>query len=132
MGFPDNYTDIPNAKLTNRFRAIGNSWAVNVVRWILSRLVTEPYNTKSIISVNGLLLLDDFTPIGNGFYMNASSYPYDFKIKNFLDVIDTKPSDKLFISPAGCAGILRRKTERNVKLGERLEYVLTLNSKADE
>ena len=27
MGFPDNYTDIPTARRTNRYQATGNSWA---------------------------------------------------------------------------------------------------------
>lgn len=32
MGFPDNYTALESAKRTNRYQAIGNSWAVPVVR----------------------------------------------------------------------------------------------------
>ena len=33
MGFPDNYTAIANPRLTNRYQATGNSWAVPVIRW---------------------------------------------------------------------------------------------------
>lgn len=43
QGFPDNYTDIkPNGKPTpdgSRYKALGNSWAVPVVRWIGERIV---------------------------------------------------------------------------------------------
>ena len=40
MGFPDEYTNIKGAKRTNRYQAIGNSWAVPVVQWIGKRLVS--------------------------------------------------------------------------------------------
>ncbi len=39
MGFPDNYTNIHGARRTNRYQAVGNSWAVPVVRWIGERLI---------------------------------------------------------------------------------------------
>ncbi len=43
QGFPDNYTDIPWRKQPNapdgpRYKALGNSMAVPVMRWIGSRL----------------------------------------------------------------------------------------------
>ena len=38
QGFPDNHTDIPGAKDTPRYKAIGNSMAVPVMRWLLTRL----------------------------------------------------------------------------------------------
>lgn len=34
QGFPDGYTAIPGAKDGPRYKAIGNSMAVNVMRWI--------------------------------------------------------------------------------------------------
>lgn len=48
MGFPDNYTAIPWRKKPAdqcpdglRYKALGNSWAVPVVRWIGSRIQNE-------------------------------------------------------------------------------------------
>ena len=38
QGFPDNYTNIPNAADTNRYKALGNSMAVPVMRWIGERI----------------------------------------------------------------------------------------------
>jgi DNA (cytosine-5)-methyltransferase 1 len=38
MGFPDNYTDIPGASDTARYKALGNSWPVPVVAWIGKRI----------------------------------------------------------------------------------------------
>lgn len=38
QGFPDDYTNIPNAKDTNRYKALGNSMAVPVMRWIGERI----------------------------------------------------------------------------------------------
>jgi DNA (cytosine-5)-methyltransferase 1 len=45
QGFPDGYTDIkPKGKPTPdgpRYKALGNSWAVPVVRWIGKRIANE-------------------------------------------------------------------------------------------
>lgn len=39
QGFPDNYTNIPGAKDSPRYAALGNSMAVPVMRWIGERLL---------------------------------------------------------------------------------------------
>lgn len=38
QGFPDGWTAIEGASDTNRYRALGNSFAVPVVRWIGERI----------------------------------------------------------------------------------------------
>lgn len=38
MGFPDDYTNIPNAKDGPRYKALGNSMAVPVMKWIGERI----------------------------------------------------------------------------------------------
>ena len=38
QGFPDNYTNIPAARDTPRYKALGNSMAVPVMRWIGKRI----------------------------------------------------------------------------------------------
>ena len=38
MGFPDNYTNIPGAKDGNRYKALGNSMAVPVIKWLGTRI----------------------------------------------------------------------------------------------
>ncbi len=38
MGFPDNYTFVSNSKDTPRYKALGNSMAVPVIRWIGQRV----------------------------------------------------------------------------------------------
>lgn len=124
MGFPDNYTLLDHCTLTNRFKTTGNSWAVNVVKWIATRLQNEN-STKSICPIGmELLQLKEFHLINGEDYLNASTYPYDYKIVNFLDVVDLEPDERLYISKAGCAGIIRRKDERKAGMNSRLEYVL--------
>lgn len=124
MGFPDNYTVIDNCTLTNRFHASGNSWATNVIKWIMKRLVNDT-STGSVISENvDLLLLKDFHPLKRGYYLNTTNYPYDYQLANFIDILDETPDEKLYISPLGCAGILRRKDERNISMNKRLEIVM--------
>lgn len=133
MGFPDNYTAIANPRLTNRYQATGNSWAVPVIRWIMHRLLeaTNNNNIQNVIlprpSVANnnytLYMLEDFTPVGHQF-LNASNWCYDFVLTNMLDIVDTEPDEKLYISTAGCAGILRRKREHNAGMNARLKIVL--------
>jgi DNA (cytosine-5)-methyltransferase 1 len=38
QGFPDNYTNIPDASDGPRYKAMGNSMAVPVMRWIGERI----------------------------------------------------------------------------------------------
>ena len=45
MGFPDGYTAITD-KDTPRYKALGNSWAVPVVRWIGERINNQQGNTN--------------------------------------------------------------------------------------
>ena len=127
MGFPDDYTALPKATFTNRFRATGNSWAVNVIRWIMKRLTQDNSSFSIYNSSSGIFQLKDFNYIGNDLYLNCSAYPYDYKLKNLLDIVDIYPDEKLYISKAGCAGILRRKTEKKMSMNPRLEYVLREN-----
>lgn len=132
MGFPDDYTYIsPSVRATNRFQAIGNSWAVPVVNWVITRCVN---NTSTISRIPDaslhqktlnykLFFFDGFTSLGNS-WLNTSPYPYNFKLSHMLDIIDTEPDEKFYISPEGCAGIVRRSLERNAGINERLKYHL--------
>lgn len=133
MGFPDDYTNIAkDVKATNRFQAIGNSWAVPVASWVLDRIIQQncihiPISKSFIPSKTSseyiLYFLDGFVRCGEN-WINASSIPYNFKLAHMLDIIDTEVDEKYYLSPAGCAGIVRRKVERNVGINERLEYHL--------
>lgn len=130
MGFPDNYTLLDKCKDTQRYQAVGNSWAVPVIKWIMQRLINETGNTMSF-SIPTLLagdarifLLDDFTKYLGGRYINASRIPYEYELANMVDFADTDCPEKFYITPKGCAGILRRKYEHNAGMNERLEIVL--------
>lgn len=132
MGFPDNYTNIaPNVRATNRYQAIGNSWVVPVVSWILSRAIYQnvprvilpQYSIKHSDNDYTLYFFDGFVK-SNDEWLNASTYPYDYRIAHMLDVIDTDADEKYYLSPAGCAGIIRRKVERNTSINERLAFHL--------
>lgn len=131
MGFPDNYTLIDKCRDTQRYQAVGNSWAVSVIRWIAQRLVANgdlTLNVKCSPTLQNaqckLYLLDDFTPNGAEGYINASKMPYDYKLANMVDIADTNVPEKFYITPKGCAGILRRKYEHNAGMNGRLETVL--------
>lgn len=128
MGFPDNYTSLKGATLTNRYHSTGNSWAVNVIRWLMERFVNDTSTTPQTQFGDGVSLLKDFTPLNGGSYLNASPYTYEYELVNFLDYIDTNPDEQVYISKTGCAGILRRKYERNAGMNPRLEIVLKNNS----
>lgn len=136
MGFPDNYTLIDKCRDTQRYQAVGNSWAVPVIKWIAQRLVANEYlslNVKCLPTIHNdqykLYLLDDFTPNGNDGVINASKIPYDYKLSNMVDIADTNTPEKFYITVKGCAGILRRKYEHNAGMNDRLEIILNNCSK---
>lgn len=150
MGFPDGYTNIEDSKRTNRYQAVGNSWAVPVIKWIGKRIEEEVFNPKeSIVKINNLsnYALDGLDYTSNFFEVlinknnnqnslfgnvniNGTVIPEFPVIGNIENIIDTNPDDRLFISPVGCKGILRRKEERGIKINERLEYFLSKISSA--
>lgn len=138
MGFPDDYTNIsPSVRVTNRYQAIGNSWAVPVVSWVMDRIINQSSSEflppKDLIAQRSdsfdLYFFDNFVACSH-YWINASTYPYDFKLAHMLDIVDTEVDEKYYLSPAGCAGILRRSIERNAGINERLKYHLINGCKA--
>jgi DNA (cytosine-5)-methyltransferase 1 len=130
MGFPDNYTLLDKCKDTQRYQAVGNSWAVPVIKWIAERLKDIPQSTISFhnptLKIEGasIFLLDDFNRHIGGRYINASKMPYDYRLANMVDIVDTDCPEKFYITDKGCTGILRRKYEHNAGMNTRLEAVL--------
>jgi DNA (cytosine-5)-methyltransferase 1 len=120
MGFPDGYTDLKEAKRTNRYQALGNSWAVPVVRWIGERL-------KDAIKGNLLNhnIKDEYSNVIKNFYgLNVSPQPEHCIFSDMSAIVCAHAPEEIHISPAGCYGIIRRKQERNLKINPRLEEVL--------
>lgn len=137
MGFPDNYTLLDKCRDTQRYKATGNSWAVNVVRWITERLIDNENVAKIQLPIVPTVVNNEyklytfkgFETLYEGKYINATNMPYDIRTANILNFVDTNADEKFYISPAGCAGILRRKNEHNSGINARLEIVLTNCSK---
>ena len=144
MGFPDNYTLSDKARPTNRYQALGNSWAVPVIDWLGERLQNELSQSSvsnveqagcSEIELQGLdgdykffiiptkQEADQIGLFSNN-SINGSAIPENPTLGNMHSIIDTAPDEKFFISPVGCKGILRRKEERGIKINPRLELVL--------
>ncbi len=140
MGFPDNYTQIERASSTNRYQGVGNSWAVPVVRWLGKRILKKrelpPLEldgqfatlTRTSIFADGTVFYDfsdELIQFDSGDVVNASEKPEEIVPYDLTSCIDTNAEEKFFISPVGCKGILRRKTERGVRINSRLEKALT-------
>lgn len=141
MGFTDNYTNIPKNRKTNRYQAIGNSWAVPVVNWIGKRIMNYSKDTflfkekLQLIPFDRIDFFDDekyfFIDLGNevftlfsGEMINATSVPEKCSFSSMKDIISADAPEDIYISPVGCFGIVRRKRERNLKMNNRLEEVL--------
>jgi len=138
MGFPDNYTLIPNCRDTQRYQAVGNSWAVPVIKWIANKL-NHGFDDSEFQKIHKLkfgevyiALLEEFTKYINGGYINASKMPYGYKLANMVDIADTDTPEKFYITSKGCEGILRRKYEYNSGMNARLEIVLKDCSNPEE
>lgn len=130
MGFPDNYTNIAGAKRTNRYQALGNSWAVPVIKWIGKNIFK--HSNKISKELNSIDFFKDssYHPIqskivyfGN-IMINASEVPEKPIYSKIFDIIDINPPAQIYISPVGCSGILRRKEERGLKMNNRLEQIM--------
>lgn len=140
MGFPDNYTDMPGAKKTSRYQAIGNSWAVPVVRWIGTRMfekkeadfeldAEETWLEGRRTEISRQEIFFDFgreliVPIGRERLLNCTSVPESCRFTGMQEIISSDVTEDIYISPVGCYGIVRRKMERNLKINPRLEEVL--------
>ncbi|MDR2590376.1 MAG: DNA cytosine methyltransferase [Oscillospiraceae bacterium] len=139
MGFPDDYTNLPNAKKTNRYQALGNSWAVPVVKWIGMRLLNNKENVfyindnelilHGVLSIlkdgskfynfkNGIEYVDDASRI------NCTNIPENSSFKTMEEIVSFNNDETIYISPVGCYGIIRRKNERNSTINKKLEEVL--------
>lgn len=137
MGFPDEYTNIEGAKRTNRYQAIGNSWAVPVVKWIGKRLLVKNIDTKihkeDLLSVvqhinfpNAVLYNMDKGIIScdKEYTVNCTEKPEECVFKTLKDIVSPNAPKEIYISPVGCHGIIRRKRERKLKINKRLEEIL--------
>ena len=139
MGFPDNYTNIRGAKKTNRYQAIGNSWAVPVVHWIGKRLIQNSENEFNLLDferniverVNRISENEIFFDLGkdvlhldSDFELNCSIQPEKCRFTSLKDIISAEVNENIYISPVGCAGILRRKNERNLSINKELQVAL--------
>ena len=140
MGFPDNYTYVNGNSDTNRFQAIGNSWAVPVVKWIGNQIdkflkqktnqeVTCWYKSTKKTSNNlnaDLFLLDNVILLNQKLYLNSSAIPNKPIESNLQDIVqvDNVP-DKFYLSPQACRGILRRKEERDINMNVQLQKLMT-------
>ena len=135
MGFPDNFTKIPGAKRTQRYTAIGNSWAVPVIKWIGSRLnlgfsealifneqiMSTLFNTPNY----ELYLFPKDIVATNNDFINCSYAPESPTFGKLKDIISSEDvEDKLYITPTGCHGIIRRGNKKiNPKLRVFLEKI---------
>lgn len=145
MGFPDNYTDLEKAKKTNRYQAIGNSWAVPVIRWIGNRIVnydslrfdidTHCFPLASRINVfnnEDEYFIDcgkDIIYVSDDIIINCTNIPEHSTFSDMSSIVSPDAPEDIYISPVGCFGIVRRKQERNLKINPRLEEVLLNISK---
>ena len=140
MGFPDNYTSINGNSDTNRFQALGNSWAVPVVKWIgfqIDNFLNQETNQvlihwnkstrKASNNLNAdLYLLDNVILINQKLYLNSSTIPNKPIDSSLKDIVQfDNVSEKFYLSPQACKGILRRKVEKDMNMNSQLEKLLT-------
>lgn len=116
MGFPVGYTNVKGVSQTARYKALGNSWAVPVVRWIGSRILQSSELQKTTIPTqfDGFLYL----PTND---INASATPNDVVSSSLSDVVSESVPESLYLSPAAAQGILRRAEYRGITLNNSLD-----------
>lgn len=139
MGLPDNYTLVNGNSDTNRFQAIGNSWAVPVVKWIGQKIDSYRKNIETQTAIDwkksvkqtknslnaSLYLLDNVSMISQNYFLNSSTItnnPIESSLENIVESKDIP--EKFYLSPQACKGILRRKGERVLKMNLELENLM--------
>lgn len=137
MGFPDGYTAIEGASRTSRYRALGNSWAVPVVRWVGERLfgaaaeggALSDDDLKGLLACreDGSSFLDlgsDIEKLRSSFGLNCTEVPETPRLGTLEDIVSPDAPAGIYLSPVGCGGILRRRRERGLAINDRLELFL--------
>lgn len=149
MGFPDDYTNVSigrKSNRTNRYKATGNSWVVPVIKWFGERLINETKNElklnrdsfskrnyKDIDDSRLILLNKDLIPLVSGETINCSVTPENVEFGNMETIVSPDAPEKIYLSPVGCYGIVRRAEERNAKINPRLkEVLLSISSEMDQ
>lgn len=132
MGFDDGYTDLPKARRTERYTAIGNAWAVPVIRWIGGRInngfertvcISDPQMKLPLKDYDYFDFSDGICKISDQVTLNCSDQPEESRFGNMRDIVSAKDvPDKLYLTPVACYGILRRGKDR---VNPRLKEVLT-------
>ena len=129
---------LDKAKKTQRYQAVGNSWAVPVINWLGNRLVNIK-TEKSLIDFDKSEFCLIKKEVPGGFYIclnddvtggfNCSVMKDEPIFKDIKEIFEINEDESIFISPVGCHGILRRKTERNININKRLEkYLIDISS----
>lgn len=139
MGFPDGYTNLKGAKKTNRYQVLGNSWAVPVVKFLGNRIVNfeENKSIQTLIdkdifklsrTVSSSTKIFEFpkkivalSPVQS---INVSEIPETVIKSSMYDIVSEVVDEKIYISPVGCYGMIRRKNERKQNMNPRLEKIL--------
>jgi DNA (cytosine-5)-methyltransferase 1 len=141
MGFPDNYTLINGNSDTNRYHAVGNSWAVPVVKWIgekINNYITDGIDRKKEIwnkvikitsnNINAqLYLLGGVNRISPTEFLNTSFTSNNPTFGDLRTIVQSENIPKKFyLTPKACRGILRRKEERKIKMNTELERLMQI------
>ena len=110
MGFPDDYTYLIGAKKTNRYQALGNSWAIPVIKWIGERIANTKKQKKfkmfPMVSGNDIEYHDLSNPkikLGKDQYLNCSERPENTILGHMEDIVCFEQLDDILISPVGAA-----------------------------
>lgn len=138
MGLPDEYTNLLNTKDTQRYKSVGNSWAVPVVNWlgiqIRKNLSSKTINTGEVAieaqSGDGWelsMFKNDFVLLKSGRYLNISVSPNNPVKGDIFAVVEDAKSSKYYLSSKGTDGILRRKNEHSINMNNRLECLFKKN-----
>ncbi len=133
MGFEDNYTALSKSKRTERYIAVGNAWAVPVIRWIGKRM-NSGFGSSVLVKEQIGFDIDDYEYIdfgagicsySEGIIINCSAQPEESIFGTMESVISSEDVDeKLYITPVGCHGILRRGGSKvNPRLAEVLKSI---------
>lgn len=132
MGFPDNYTEVANIPTTARYKAVGNAWAVPVIRWIGERLLAydgDIYQLKqnspmAFHKATYCNLAQGIVPVTPNLTLNCTMTPSECIFTTMQSIISPTYANQLYVSKKAAEGIIRRAGAKQVNINPRLKACL--------
>lgn len=139
MGFPDDWTNVPNISEIERFHTCGNSWVCNVIKFISKRIgaVNGGTDADNHVDFTDILKPDledkdlkvwifknDHPTLSNDFLLNTSMVPNTLVKSSLFDIIDYDLNDpQYFLSKNTLKSMVKAMLDQHIRKKGKIGYL---------